>query len=139
MRIDARGERRGMRLAIATLGPLRPDGGKQQGWCLAGRSVVRRQDQAHQCQYFAWRDGDLLLPLTKTPVADTTGAGDAFAAALITGLARGYDEEGTARLAVAAAGATVGHPGGRPRPCARPKQPARTCISAPTAGSERSL
>jgi ribokinase len=64
--------------------------------------------------YFAWRDGDLLLPLTKTPVADTTGAGDAFAAALIAGLARGYDQEGTARLAVAAAGATVGHPGGRP-------------------------
>jgi ribokinase len=64
--------------------------------------------------YFAWRDGELMLPLAETPVADTTGAGDALAAALITGLARGYDEEGAARLAVAAAGATVGHPGGRP-------------------------
>lgn len=64
--------------------------------------------------YFAWRDGELMVPLTKTPVADTTGAGDAFTAALIAGLARGYDEERTARLAVAVAGATVGHPGGRP-------------------------
>jgi ribokinase len=64
--------------------------------------------------YFAWRGGDLLLPLTRTPVVDTTGAGDAFTAALIAGLARGYDQERAARLAVAAAGATVGHPGGRP-------------------------
>lgn len=62
----------------------------------------------------AWPGGDLLLPLTDTPVADTTGAGDAFMAALITALDRG-DEPGQAgRLAVAAAGATVGHPGGRP-------------------------
>jgi ribokinase len=60
--------------------------------------------------YFAWPDGEILLPLTRTTVADTTGAGDA----LITGLARGHDPEHAARLAVAAAGATVGHPGGRP-------------------------
>jgi ribokinase len=64
--------------------------------------------------YFGWRDGDLLLPHAKVAVADTTGAGDAFTAALIAALARGYDQEKTARLAVAAAGATVGHPGGRP-------------------------
>jgi ribokinase len=43
--------------------------------------------------YFAWRGGDLLLPLTRTPVVDMTGAGDAFTAALIAGLARGYDQE----------------------------------------------
>ncbi len=65
--------------------------------------------------YFAWPDGDLLLPLTRTPVADTTGAGDAFTAALISALARGQSPERSARLAVAAAGATVGYPGGRPR------------------------
>jgi ribokinase len=47
--------------------------------------------------YFAWRNGELLLPLTTTPVADTTGAGDAFTAGLIAGLARGYDQEKTAR------------------------------------------
>jgi ribokinase len=64
--------------------------------------------------YFAWPGGDLLLPLTDTPVADTTGAGDAFTAALIAGLARGDGPDGAARLAVAAAGATVGRPGGRP-------------------------
>jgi ribokinase len=64
--------------------------------------------------YFAWPGGDLLLPLTKTPVADTTGAGDAFTAALIASLAQGAAPDRAARLAVAAAGATVGHPGGRP-------------------------
>lgn len=70
--------------------------------------------------YFAWRDpawgsGELLLPLTDTTVADTTGAGDAFTAALIIGLDQFRRPEAAARLAVAAAGATVGHPGGRPR------------------------
>jgi ribokinase len=69
--------------------------------------------------YFAWRDpvwgtGELLLPLARTPVADTTGAGDAFTAALITGLDQLQQPEEAARLAVAAAGLTVGHPGGRP-------------------------
>jgi ribokinase len=62
----------------------------------------------------AWPGGDLLIPLTDTPVADTTGAGDAFMAALITALDRGDDPARAGRLAVAAAGATVGHPGGRP-------------------------
>jgi len=64
--------------------------------------------------YFAWPEGDLLLPLTETPVADTTGAGDAFTAALITALHADQPPESAARFAVAAAGATVGHPGGRP-------------------------
>lgn len=64
--------------------------------------------------YFAWPGGDLLLPLTKTSVADTTGAGDAFTAALIAALHADEPPESAARLAVAAAGATVGRPGGRP-------------------------
>jgi ribokinase len=62
----------------------------------------------------AWPEDSVFLPLTETPVVDTTGAGDAFVAALITALAQGGDPQRAARLAVAAAGATVGHPGGRP-------------------------
>jgi ribokinase len=65
--------------------------------------------------YFAWRGGDVLLPLSPVPLVDTTGAGDALTAALIAGLRAGYAPERVARLAVAAAAATVGHPGGRPR------------------------
>lgn len=64
--------------------------------------------------YFGWRGGGVLMPLARVPVADTTGAGDALTAALIAGLACGYPPEQVARLAAAAAAATVGHPGGRP-------------------------
>ncbi|MEV4482475.1 PfkB family carbohydrate kinase [Micromonospora coxensis] len=63
---------------------------------------------------FAWPDGDLFLPLSDTLTVDTTGAGDAFVAALTAGLLRGEPRDLVARRAVAAAGATVGHPGGRP-------------------------
>jgi len=62
----------------------------------------------------AWPDGCVFLPLTETPVADTTGAGDAFVAGLITALAQDGGAQRAARLAAAAASATVGHPGGRP-------------------------
>lgn len=62
----------------------------------------------------AWPEDCVFLPLTDTPVADTTGGGDAFTAALIMALAQDADPRRAARLAVAAAGATVGHPGGRP-------------------------
>jgi sugar/nucleoside kinase (ribokinase family) len=62
----------------------------------------------------AWADDHVLLPLTDTQVIDTTGAGDAFTAGLIMALAQGGGPQRAARLAVAAAGATVGHPGGRP-------------------------
>jgi ribokinase len=84
-----------------------------QGAALAALAV------GDEGNYFAWRDpawgsGELLLPLTGTPVADTTGAGDAFTAALIKGLDQYQDPEAAARLAVAAAGTTAGHPGGRP-------------------------
>lgn len=63
---------------------------------------------------FVWRDGQVLLPLTDERVADTTGGGDAFTAALTAALLRGDDNPSAARWAVAASGATVGHPGGRP-------------------------
>lgn len=63
---------------------------------------------------FAWPGGDLVLPLTGTRVVDTTGGGDAFTAGLTCALTAGRTPWQAARLAVAAAGATVGHPGGRP-------------------------
>jgi ribokinase len=49
-----------------------------------------------------------------TPVVDTTGAGDALVAGLVAALMRGQEPRQAARFAVAAAAATVGHPGGRP-------------------------
>ncbi|MFI1519975.1 PfkB family carbohydrate kinase [Kitasatospora cineracea] len=61
-----------------------------------------------------WPDGDLLLPLADVPVADPTGAGDAFVAGLVTGLRRGPDVAAAGRLAAAAAGSTVQRLGGRP-------------------------
>ena len=62
----------------------------------------------------AWPDGCVFLPLPDIPVVDTTGAGDAFVAGLITALAQDAGPQRAARLAGAAAGATVGHAGGRP-------------------------
>ncbi len=49
-----------------------------------------------------------------TEVVDTTGAGDAFVAALTATLLHGGAIEEAARQAVRAAGLTVRHPGGRP-------------------------
>ena len=62
----------------------------------------------------AWPDGCVFLPLPDIPVVDTTGASDAFVAGLITALAQDAGPQRAARLAGAAAGATVGHAGGRP-------------------------
>lgn len=64
--------------------------------------------------YFVWRDGEVLVPLGDERVVDTTGGGDALTAALTVALLRGASPEAAARFAVAASGATVGHPGGRP-------------------------
>ncbi|MFI5491268.1 PfkB family carbohydrate kinase [Actinoplanes sp. NPDC051859] len=58
--------------------------------------------------------GQVWLPLSDEPVVDTTGGGDAFTAALTMALLRGDDCRTAAQWAVAAAGATVGHPSGRP-------------------------
>jgi ribokinase len=63
---------------------------------------------------FVWNGGHEVLPLLPTHVVDTTGSGDAFVAALTLALLRNRDFRTAARLAVAAAAATVGHPGGRP-------------------------
>ena len=86
----------------------------------AGRKLLRRGpslvavEVAGVGNAFVWPDGELFLPLTDTPTVDTTGAGDAFVAALTVALLRGDAPPAAARYAVAAAGATVGHPGGRP-------------------------
>jgi ribokinase len=61
-----------------------------------------------------WGTGHLLVPLTDEDVVDTTGGGDALIAALTVALLRGDPPSVAARYAVAAAGGTVGHPGGRP-------------------------
>jgi ribokinase len=63
---------------------------------------------------FVWRDGRVVVPPTDEKVVDTTGGGDAFVAALTDALLRGLDYVDAACWAVAAAGATVGHAGGRP-------------------------
>ena len=62
----------------------------------------------------AWPEDSVLLPLSDIQVVDTTGAGDAFTAGLVMALAQGGGPQRAARMAVAAAGATVGHAGGRP-------------------------
>ncbi|MCW3841594.1 PfkB family carbohydrate kinase [Micromonospora yasonensis] len=86
----------------------------------AGRELLARGptlvavEVAGEGNAFVWPDGELFVPLSKTPVVDSTGAGDAFVAALTAGLLRGEAYPVVARYAVAAAGATVGHPGGRP-------------------------
>jgi ribokinase len=58
--------------------------------------------------------GATLLPLVETATVDTTGSGDAFVAGLTWALDRGEDRVRAGQLATAAAGLTVGHPGGRP-------------------------
>jgi ribokinase len=63
---------------------------------------------------FVWPGGNVFVPLTREKVVDTTGGGDAFVAALTAALLRGDDYGSAAVQAVAASGATVGHPGGRP-------------------------
>jgi ribokinase len=64
---------------------------------------------------FVWADGEVVVPLADVDVVDTTGAGDAFTAALTLALLRGAGPAAAARVATAAAAATVGHAGGRPR------------------------
>jgi ribokinase len=61
-----------------------------------------------------WPAGSRLLPLADVPVADPTGAGDAFTAGLVAALRAGADPVAAGRLASAAAGAVVQRLGGRP-------------------------
>lgn len=63
---------------------------------------------------FVWSKGSRSVPHLDARVVDTTGAGDALCAALTSVLCKGGDAEEAVELAVAAAAATVEHPGGRP-------------------------
>jgi sugar/nucleoside kinase (ribokinase family) len=47
-------------------------------------------------------------------VVDTTGAGDLFAAGFLFGMARGFDDERSARLGALAAAEVISHLGARP-------------------------
>jgi ribokinase len=62
----------------------------------------------------AWRSGAVVLTVRPPPieVADTTGAGDVFAAACARGLALGHDLETVVYTAVSAAPAARGRPRG---------------------------
>lgn len=61
-----------------------------------------------------WHDGCALHPLAEGPVVDPTGAGDAFVAGLVAGLAAGLDERAAGALGARAAASTVTRLGGRP-------------------------
>ena len=86
----------------------------------AGRELLRRGPRfvafaaGEIGNVFVWADGHLCLPLVADEVVDTTGAGDAFTAALTVAMLAGESPAAAARYASAAAAATVGHPGGRP-------------------------
>ncbi|HEX4787931.1 MAG TPA: PfkB family carbohydrate kinase [Actinospica sp.] len=64
---------------------------------------------------FAWAGGRVFYPLDAVTALDTTGAGDALVAALVTALDRGLGPAQAGRWAVAAASLAVEHRGGRPQ------------------------
>jgi ribokinase len=86
----------------------------------AATDLLRRHDLAmvafgiEDGDVFVWRDGSRAFGHGDAKVVDTTGAGDAMSAALTAVLLRGGEPHEAAKLAVAAAAATVEHPGGRP-------------------------
>jgi ribokinase len=61
-----------------------------------------------------WREGEKWLPRIAVPAVDTTGAGDAFAAALAVALAEGQSLEKAGPFASAAAALTTTKLGARP-------------------------
>ncbi|QQQ78607.1 bifunctional hydroxymethylpyrimidine kinase/phosphomethylpyrimidine kinase [Saccharothrix sp. 6-C] len=77
-----------------------------------GPSVVALEVPG-EANVLTWAEGSVVVPLTEEEVVDTTGGGDAFVAALTVALVRGDDPADAGRLATAAAGRAVGHPGGR--------------------------
>lgn len=86
----------------------------------AGRELLARHDLTLVAfgvdggDVFVWRHGSREFPHGDERVVDTTGAGDAFTAALTAVLVRGGGPEEAAEHAVAAAADSVGHLGGRP-------------------------
>ncbi|MFD1146565.1 PfkB family carbohydrate kinase [Saccharothrix hoggarensis] len=85
----------------------------------AGRELVGRGPSVvalevpGEANVLVWPDDAAVIPLTGEHVVDTTGGGDAFVAALTVALARGDHPADAGRLATAAAGRAVDHPGGR--------------------------
>ncbi|WP_158843595.1 PfkB family carbohydrate kinase [Saccharothrix deserti] len=85
----------------------------------AGRELLARGPSVvalavpGEANVVAWDNGSAVIPLTAAEVADTTGGGDAFVAALTVALVRGDHPEDAGRLATTAAGRAVRHPGGR--------------------------
>jgi ribokinase len=71
-------------------------------------------DAGQDGNVLVWDGGEVVVPLAEVVVVDTTGAGDAFVAGLVAGLASGAGPEQAGRLATAAAALTVGRLGGRP-------------------------
>jgi ribokinase len=71
-------------------------------------------DAGQDGNVLVWDGGEVVVPLADAVVVDTTGAGDAFVAGLVAGLARGAGPEQAGRLATAAAASTVDRLGGRP-------------------------
>jgi ribokinase len=111
---------------------LRADGHEAQ--LLTGRRIDDTQDAARAADelltrgpelvalavegkgnLFAWPQGRVFYPLDDAQTVDTTGAGDAFVAALTTALALGEPPGEAGRWAVAASALAVEHVGGRPR------------------------
>ncbi|GAB3443798.1 PfkB family carbohydrate kinase [Actinophytocola sediminis] len=86
----------------------------------AGRELIDRHGVALVAfgvpggDAFTWSTGSRVVPYLAARVVDTSGAGDALCAALTSVLCRGGPAEEAVDLAVAAAAATVEHPGGRP-------------------------
>jgi ribokinase len=85
----------------------------------AGRKLLQRGPSlvalaTGDANVFVWDQDQLVIPLGDAEVRDTTGGGDAFTAALTVALDNNLALPDAARMAVAASGATVGHPGGRP-------------------------
>lgn len=123
------GEHRDELLALATV--VRADA--VEASLLTGRTLQTQSDAAHAASdllvhrvqlvalsvagegdLVAWRDGQQFHPHAPGGIVDSTGAGDAFVAGLVTGLRRGLPPQDVGHLAADAAAATVQHLGGRP-------------------------
>lgn len=81
-----------------------------------------------------WEDRHVSLPHRSDGTVDTTGAGDAFVAGLVTGLLRTGDPATAGRLAAGAASEVVARLGGRPDLTAVRSSDAGTADSVPERG-----
>jgi ribokinase len=89
--------------------------GVEAAWQLLERGPSVIAVAAGDADVIVWADEQLVIPhQNDRSVIDTTGAGDAFVAGLITGLLETGDPAAAGCLAVAAASQVVTHLGGRP-------------------------